>query len=203
LPNGRYLRWYGAGEGLRWWSFDGEAFRMQTGLGEPYTVEGERREQVARTCAYMHSRGYWFPERFPAAMADLGQRREGGATFHVLRIKPKGALPLECWVDADLWLVSRVTWAMHLGTWCYTFSDHRTVAGLQLPFLIRNGWLGQPGHTKIQARDYQLRPEFPPESYTRWGPTPATAAASGEGAGTEETGNGANAEGKTQDSLTL
>ncbi|MGA2082961.1 MAG: hypothetical protein ABSH53_20440 [Holophaga sp.] len=184
LAHGRYLRWYGSGEALRWWSFDGKDFRMQNGVGGPsYLVPGELRDQVARTCAYMHARGYWYPGRFPAAMADLGLKQEEGATYRVLLIKPRGALPLECWLDADQGLVSRVTWTLRQGTWRYTFADYREVAGLKLPFLILCGWEGEPGPTRIQAREYRFADRVPAGCWTRWCRTPDTAAAPAEAAG--------------------
>lgn len=168
LPNGRYLRCVGTGEDLRWWSFDGSRFWLQPGTGVPTAVSGRLRDQVARACAYMHARGYWYPDRFPAAATYLGLAEEGGASCHVLRLEPRDALPLECRVDAGTWRIRRISWALERGTWCHAFLDYRPTRGLLLPYLIRCGWEGSEAQTRILVHTYRLREGLPEGAYRCW-----------------------------------
>ena len=156
LPNGRYLRCHGAGESRFGWSFDGDRFWVQLGSGAPFPEAAPRREQVARACAYMHARGFWFPDRFPASASYRGMDDEGGSACHVLRLEPKGALPLECRVDAATMHLRRVSWSMERGTWSHAFLDYRSTQGLVLPYLVRCGWQGEPRQTRILVQDYRF-----------------------------------------------
>jgi hypothetical protein len=80
-------------DGARAWSQDG------SGVARVDGAEASRQGVV--NDAYRRAQGWWHPERFPAEVRALGERREGERSFQVLAIAPAGGRPFELWVAED------------------------------------------------------------------------------------------------------
>ncbi len=120
--------------------FDGRSAWVEDAAGHVYPQGGEARRRQAVDEAYLACRGYWFPSRWPADVAWMGDRKEAGRTFQVLQIEPLGGQPFEFWLDAATGLPDRtVVFDAEGGRQITRFADYRDVKGLKLPFAIREG----------------------------------------------------------------
>ena len=118
--------------------FDGRQAWVQDSSGVA-TVKGDTAAlQDAANGAYMASRSYWYPERWPAERSYLGLRTEGRREFQVLSILPRGGRAFELWVDAATGLLDRQVVPKGSTIETTRLLDYRGVAeGLKLPYSIR------------------------------------------------------------------
>jgi hypothetical protein len=79
--------------------FDGDAPWSQDAKGEVTVQRGEEALEAARNEAYRTTLAWWYPERWPAEMRRLDDRREDERTFAIVEITPRGGRPFELWLD--------------------------------------------------------------------------------------------------------
>jgi hypothetical protein len=115
-------------DGTKSWSLDGSGTVTLSDSGD------DREGSVDE--AYRRSLSYWYPDRRQATVENGGERREGGRTFHVLRITPAGGRPFEMWIDAATFLIDRTIEKAAKETRTTSFSDYREEGGLKLPFRL-------------------------------------------------------------------
>jgi len=118
--------------------FDGSQVWSQDSSGQVRIEEGGDTREAAANDSYRRSLAFWFPGRWPATIALVGDQREGDRTFHVLRITPKGGRPYDVWVDAVTFLFDRTVEKGALETRTVFLSDYREVGGVKLPFAARS-----------------------------------------------------------------
>ena len=137
VRRGRYASRYQVGPEKGGEGFDGERAWSQDDSGQVRLEEGKDAREGAVDEAYRAALAYWYPDRWPAKVEDGGQKKDGGRTFSLVRITPRGGRPFELWIDASSGLVDRTTerGATRLRTVFY--SDYREVEGRRLPFAIR------------------------------------------------------------------
>jgi hypothetical protein len=151
LVHGWNLGHYDLGPAKGGNGFDGTVSWTQDATGDARPEGGLQARQGAANAAYMATRAYWYPERWPAEVVDAGDRAEGGRTFHVVAITPKGGHVFEVWVDGGTWLFDR-TREQTDGVWSTTFfSQYREVDGLKLPFAVRTTNGEAQGDTDFQV----------------------------------------------------
>lgn len=119
--------------------YDGRDAWMRDEKGLVTVLDGAAARREALTDAYLARNG-WFapPARDPAAMAYLGERRDGDARYHVVEVTPARGATLAAWLDARTGLLARLhrrgddgrETVLHYG-------DYREVDGVRLPFSVR------------------------------------------------------------------
>ena len=73
-----------------------------------------------------------------------GEKTEGGATYEVLTITPKGGKPFDAWFDAKTHLLAKTVEKQSSQTVVITMSDYRPVYGVMLPYkLITDTGVGE------------------------------------------------------------
>lgn len=164
--------------------FDGKIAWYSSG-GRVLVYKSIRAIRVAASAAYQTERAWWFPRRWPAAIASLGSRKRGGIIYRVLRITPRGGLPLELWIQTNTYQIARIIHPTEQGVGTTYFSDYRSVDGVKLPFYIRrSGGTNQPD-TIIKVQDVTANvPVTNADFAVPPGPakTPALAPATGDAA---------------------
>ena len=117
--------------------FDGKTLWAQDPSGQPRVEEGGEAVSSAMNDAYRRTLAFWYPSRWEAAVEDGGAKQEGGRTFRVVRITPRGGRPYELWIDATTDLPDRIIEKSAGETRTEFLSDYRDVSGLKLPFASR------------------------------------------------------------------
>jgi predicted aspartyl protease len=117
--------------------FDGKILWSQDASGQARAEEGTDARLGAVDNAYRRTMAYWYPERWPGAIEDAGERTENGRAFRVVRITPEGGRPFEMWLDASTFLFDRVVEKAAIETQTTYFSDYRDVSGVKVPFVTR------------------------------------------------------------------
>jgi hypothetical protein len=90
---------------------------------------------------YLSSAGWFFPKRFPAAIALAGTESSDGKSVDVLRITPEGAGSFDLWVDRDTHRIRRIVASNEFAE----LSDYRMFGGVCSATRGRQGD-GDPAH---------------------------------------------------------
>lgn len=156
LETGRSVSHHTLGELKGAEGFDGKRGWNQDTGGEVSSDDSPAAKQGDVTSAYQTARAWWFPERWPAEIASEGIRKDGGMTYRLLKITPRGGRPFELWINARTYLIARIVESVGAEGFRQTtyFSDYRNVAGIKLPFKERiTSWGGYDMRLKFkQAR---------------------------------------------------
>jgi len=118
--------------------FDGKTVWSQDNSGQVAVQGAEDARQGAANDAYRAMRGYWYPERAAAEIAYAGGKSDGGRSFDVLRITPKGGRPFDIWVDTKTHFFDRTIEKTAIDVQTTLLSDYRSVAGKMIPFAQRS-----------------------------------------------------------------
>jgi len=162
---GRYVSRVELGPAHEAEGFDGSQPWLQDDSGQVRADEGGDAREGAADEAYRTAMAYWYPERWPAAIEAVDDRREGDRRFHVVRITPKGGRPFEIWVDAATSLVDRTVERTAIETRTTLFSDYREVRGLKLPFAIRQT-NGEPKYDQLlTVTTVDVNPTLPGDAF--------------------------------------
>ena len=160
--------------------FDGRQAWVQDSSGVA-TVKGDAEAlQNAANGAYMASRAYWYPDRWPAECSTLGLRTEGGRNFQVLGILPRGGRAFELWFDAATGLLDRQVVPDGRATETTRFADYRDFAGLKLPFSVRSGNGKAEFDEVIHYERFVLGGSIPPGAFAVPAPPPPDSGFEGE-----------------------
>jgi hypothetical protein len=138
LIRGRFADAYRIGPASGADGFDGTVLWSQDTSKQVRREQGGEARLAAMNEAYRRVMGYWYPERWPSTIEYSGMKREGGRSFHVLRISPAGGRPYDLWVDAATNLFDRTVEKASIETRTTIFSDFRTVDGVKVPFHVHS-----------------------------------------------------------------
>jgi hypothetical protein len=141
--------------------YDGVQAWQRSANGEVVVQDAEAGRRAAATDAWIHARGWWFADRFGAAVESLGRREADGAAFDVLRCVPEGGQWVELWFDAATHLLARLVQEVLGKPSLRRFEDHREVGGLRLPFRITSG-NGDPRFDRVTEMTAVAIDEEPP-----------------------------------------
>ena len=140
---------------------DGLQAWQRSANGEVLVQDAEAGRRAAATDAWIHARGWWFPDRQGAAIESLGRREAGGAAFDVLRCVPEGGQGVELWFDAASFLLARLVQDVLGKPALRRFEDYRETGGLRLPFRISSG-NGDPRFDRVTEIATVAIDETPP-----------------------------------------
>jgi len=119
--------------------YDGATAWQRTATGEVLAQDAQAALQVAATEAYMHARGYLFPERWPAQMQTPVERSEDGRAFLVVQAVPAGGQPVHLWFDRATMLLERSVQNVVGKDSAKRLSDYRSVGGIPFAHRIATG----------------------------------------------------------------
>ena len=88
--------------------FDGTHVWSKDNSGIVTLQEGGDAVQLAVNTAYRSANLWWTATRGGAEIAPAGEKTEGGATYDVLMVTPKGGTPFDAWFDAKTHLLYRI-----------------------------------------------------------------------------------------------
>lgn len=155
---------------------DGTIAWEQDASGQSHSIDAGDARLRALNDRYLRARGYWYPERWPAALEALGSRTEGERAYDVVKVTPEGTRPIELWFDAESHRLSRTVEKAALETMTTTFGDYRDVSGLAIAHAIdvTNGEAQYDQHlriveiAKVETLDDKAfaMPAPPPPDYT-------------------------------------
>lgn len=83
--------------------------------------------------AYRGAYGFFFPDRFPAELANAGAKEADGKSYDVVKVTPKGAEPFEVWFDPASHLVAREVQLTGAQPHTFLYSDFAQIDGLTVP----------------------------------------------------------------------
>jgi hypothetical protein len=87
---------------------------------------------LAITEAYQDQNLWWRADRGGAAVESLGQKTDGGKSYDVLKITPKGGTALEAWFDPVTHLLFRTVEMNSIQTITTDYSDYAAVDGAMI-----------------------------------------------------------------------
>jgi predicted aspartyl protease len=121
--------------------FDGTHGWAKDQSGTVTAQDGGDALPLAINEAYRDTNAWWQPDHGGAAIVSGGQKNDGGATFDVLTVAPKGGESFDAWFDAKTHLLSRVHEMQGSAPTTTTFSDYRAIDGVMVPgkILISTG----------------------------------------------------------------
>lgn len=140
LTTGRSVSHFHLGELKGAQGFDGKLGWSVSPGGEVAPSDSPAGRKASATGAYQTARAWWFPQRWPAKIAVAGTRSEGGSTYRVLDIRPRGGHEFQLWINAKTHLIARLvepTAEEKVNETTY-FSDYRTVHGIKIAFHQRS-----------------------------------------------------------------
>ncbi|MGD0783829.1 MAG: aspartyl protease family protein, partial [Candidatus Aminicenantales bacterium] len=117
--------------------FDGAILWNQDSSKQAKADGSEDSRRGAVNEAFRRCLAYWFPLRWDGLIEDRGRRQDGGRSFRVLAVTPKGGRVFELWIDAATGLFDRTVEKTAFETQTIFFSDYRDVAGVRVPFATR------------------------------------------------------------------
>jgi predicted aspartyl protease len=91
--------------------------------------------------AYRNTNAWWAPDHGGATVVAGGQKSDGGITYDVLTVTPKGGQNFDAWFDSNTHLLARLHEVQGSAPTTTTFSDYRRVDGVMIPgkILISTG----------------------------------------------------------------
>jgi hypothetical protein len=119
--------------------FDGVRAWQRSTNGEVVVQDADAARRMMLTGVWLQAHGWWFPQRWPAAIESLGRREADGRSFDVLRAEPDGGLPAELWFDAFSHRLARVRQDQLGKPSVRLVEEHRLVEGLLLPMRWTSG----------------------------------------------------------------
>lgn len=117
--------------------YDGKVSWQQDDSGQVADQDGPEAAQVRANQVYRQALAYWFPERGEASVDLQGVRDEGGRSFDVVRIVPRGGRPIDFWIDRATHLLDRTVETTGHETTTTSYSDYRDMQGRKIPFRSR------------------------------------------------------------------
>jgi hypothetical protein len=113
--------------------FDGAHAWGKDQSGTVTIQEGGDQRVLAVNEAYRRANLWWREDRGDAAIADAGEKNEGGATYNVLTVTPRGGKQFDAWFDARTHLLFRTVEQQGPQTIATTFSGYAPHDGVELP----------------------------------------------------------------------
>ena len=121
---------------------------------------------LAITEAYQDRNLWWRPDHGGARIVSAGQKTDGGISYDVLTVTPKGGKALEAWFDPKTHLLYRTVELNSIQTITTTFSDYAPVDGAMIAkkFVVDDGSHNLQTFTLTSAKFSEA---LPPGAYQR------------------------------------
>jgi hypothetical protein len=112
--------------------FDGDTAWTRDMSGALTPEAGGDLRALAVNEAYRNANQWWRPDHGEADVSSATKRTEGGMTFDVLSITPRGGKPFDVWFDAKTHLLARTVEMQQFTRITTFFSDYRPARGVQI-----------------------------------------------------------------------
>jgi len=126
----------GPATGSQGW--DGKIAWSTDATGQVRVEQGQEAIAAGIEQAYRSSYAFFWPARWPATRAYVGERQADGVTYDAVKITAKGAEPFELWFDRTSHRIAREVDLTGAQPHTQVMSDYRSVEGVMLPFLNRD-----------------------------------------------------------------
>ena len=166
LKNGRSETDYQMGPAGGANGFDGTTPWDKDMSGTVTLQQGGDAQVLAINDAYRTSGKWWQPDRGGAEIAYDGEKTEGGATFEVLTVTPKGGKPFDAWFDAKTHLLAKTVEKQGSQTVVTTMSDYRPVDGVLVYYkLVTDTGVGEKYLQTVTVTKAEFLGPQPDETY--------------------------------------
>jgi len=153
--------------GVQGW--DGKTAWSVDSSGQVRIEKSQEAVAAAIEQSYRSAYAFFWPARWPATRAYVGQKQADGVSYDVVRVTPRGAEPFEIWFDPATHLIAREADVTGAQQHTQIMADYREVAGVMLPFLNRDS-IGDPKYDMVAATDtLKAGGSLPPQKF---GPPP-------------------------------
>jgi hypothetical protein len=132
--------------------FDGRAAWQKDPGGEVAALDAPEALRRARSQAWLDAHGYWFAQRFRAAIAPARAGEFDGRRYAMIDATPADGAPVTLWFDADSGLLARIVQREGQDTSTSVLDDYRDVDGLKLPFHLVTDKTDAAGRTDPRRR---------------------------------------------------
>ncbi len=141
LNNGYWVDSFAIGPMTGANGFDGVHTWAKDPSGTVTLQDGGEQLPLAVNDGYRRANLAWRADRGGAAIVSDGEKTDGGTTYDVLTVTPKGGKNFDLWFDAKTHLMSRIVEMQGTQTMTSTLSDYRAVGGAELPYrqTVSNG----------------------------------------------------------------
>ena len=121
--------------------YDGAHSWAKDPSGTVTLQDGGEQLPLAINEGYRRANFLWRADRGGAAIVSDGEKTDGGITYDVLTVTPKGGKNFDVWFDAKTHLLSRIVEMQGLQTITSTLSDYSPVDGVEIPYkeVVNNG----------------------------------------------------------------
>lgn len=134
LEAGRFVDTLTGGPASQVRGFDGARAWLKDLSGAVTQQDGGEQYAMAVNAAYRRANLWWRADRGGAAIVSQGVRQDnGGNTYEVLEVTPRGGKTFEAWFDATTHRLARVIEKPGAQTISISYSDYRSVEGVVLP----------------------------------------------------------------------
>ena len=117
--------------------FDGTHGWAKDQSGTVTAQDGGDALPLAINEAYRDTNAWWQPDHDGATIVSGGQKTDGGTTYDVLTVTPKGGQNFDAWFDAKTHLLVRLYEVQGSAPTTTTFSDYRAIDGVMVPGRIQ------------------------------------------------------------------
>jgi len=134
LKNGNFADSFSIGPATGANGYDGKDSWAKDPSGTVTIQDGGNQLKLSINEAYRRANMWWQPGFGGADVKSDGQKTEGGNTYDVLTITPRGGKAFDAWFDASTHLLSRTVEAQEMRTVTTTLSDYREVDGVRIAY---------------------------------------------------------------------
>ncbi len=133
LADGRFEQHFAIGPIKGANGYDGAHVWTKDNSGIVTVQEAGDSVPLAINNAYRNANLWWLPDHGGATIVEDPQKTDGGVTYDVLTVTPKGGKPFDAWFDAKTHLLHRVDEAQANVMTVSTFTNYRAFDGVQEP----------------------------------------------------------------------
>lgn len=126
----------GPASGSQGW--DGKTAWSTDASGQVRVEEGQEAIAAGVEQAYRSAYAFFWPARWPATRAYVGDRQADGVTYDAVKITAKGAEPFELWFDRTTHRIARQVDLTGTQPHTQIMTDYRAVGDVMLPFTNRD-----------------------------------------------------------------
>jgi len=117
--------------------YDGKTHWRRDTSGQVQVLQGEKEREALVNNRYQRMLAYWYPQRWPATLGDLGRTTDGERHLHKISITPEGGRRFELWIDEQSHLIDRIIENDGSRDSISFFSDYRSEQGRKIAHSIR------------------------------------------------------------------
>jgi len=133
LKSGSWVDTFAIGPATGANGFDGTHAWQKDQSGAVTLQDAADARKLAINESYRRANMWWRPDFGGATVVSDGEKTDGGSTYDVLTVTPRGGENFDAWFDAKTHLLSRLVEAQGMKTVTTFNSDYRNEDGVQIP----------------------------------------------------------------------